>query len=653
MTVGASTVQGREGRRQRGQGIASTRWFWLALFVATWWLSSQSRALAKQFDARWLIKFPRAWEMPLDKQLSAAMKWLLNDAHFGLFTFKELTRALSAVLEAPYRAVRALLVDGVSSGQGQQAIELLPSLSWLAVIAIVVCLAWRVGDTKLSWLVAVCFVYIAVFGQWQSAMVTLASVLIAVPIGVAFGLALGILAWRFSIVERALRPVLDLMQTVPVFAYLVPILVLLALHEVPSQMIEAGRMSGCTPWQSLRKVQLPIARPQLMVGVNQVIMLSLNMVIIASMIGAGGLGYDVLTALRRLDIGGGIEAGLAIVVMAVALDRLSQAFSSQEHARRAQQLAVSRRRGWLKLSLLVIALTSLGLVIPAFEAFPDRYTLSTGVFWANTMEWLNVNLFDTFERIKGFFLTWLMLPIKRFFVGIPWPWGVLVTGLILYKLGGLRLGLMASVMMGFIAANGLWGEAMVTLYLISASVLVATAIGVPLGLWAGQRPRADSIVGALMDTLQTLPSFVYLIPVVMLFRVGDFSAMIAVILYSLAPAVRYAALGIRNIDPSLIEAGRMSGCTEWQLFRLVKLPMAVPSLLLGLNQTIMLALSMLVITALVGTRDLGQEVYIALTKANTGAGLVAGLCIAFIAIIVDRGVATMTRNARNRVGVSK
>ena len=677
MSVPGTIIEPQARARSLFERLLSSRWFWLALLICTWWLSSQSRALAKQWDARWLIRFPRAWEWPLDTHISSAMKWLVNEAHLGLFTVRELTRAVASALEAPYRAVRALLVDGVSTGQGQQAIEVLPSLSWLAVVAIVVVLAWRVGDAFLVWLVGLCFVYLAVFGQWQSAMVTLASVLISVPIGVVFGTVLGIVAWRFRWFERALRPILDLMQTVPVFAYLVPILVLfgfgpvsalvatviyamppmvritlVALHGVSEQTIEAGRMSGCTPWQILCKVQLPSALPQLMVGVNQVIMLSLNMVIIASMIGAGGLGYDVLTALRRLDIGGGIEAGLAIVVMAIALDRLSQAFSTLSQPSSALHSGGKNRRVWWILLVSVIVLTALGRLVPAFEAYPERLTVSTRAFWSDAMQWLNVNLFDTFEHIKGFFLTWLMLPIKRFFVGIPWPWGVLLSALIVGRLGGWSLGLMAGAMMGFIAVNGLWGEAMVTLYLISASVIVACVIGMPLGLWAGQRPRADSIVGALMDTLQTLPSFVYLIPVVMLFRVGDFSAMVAVILYSLAPAVRYAALGIRTVDPSLVEAGRMSGCNEWQIFRHVKLPLAMPSLLLGLNQTIMLALSMLVITALVGTRDLGQEVYIALTKANTGAGIVAGLAVAFIAIILDRSIAAKTQATRLRLGLT-
>ena len=134
-----------------------------------------------------------------------------------------------------------------------------------------------------------------------------------------------------------------------------------------------------------------------------------------------------------------------------------------------------------------------------------------------------------------------------------------------------------------------------------------------------ERTAYGGLSQAVIDTLQTLPSFVYLIPVVMLFRVGDFTAMIAIILYALAPAVRYTALGIREVNPTLIEAAKAMGSTRWQLLTKVRLPLALPEIMLGLNQTIMLAISMLVITALVGTRDLGQEVYIALAKADVGA----------------------------------
>ncbi|MFT7597049.1 MAG: glycine betaine/proline transport system permease protein, partial [Paracoccaceae bacterium] len=623
-----------------------TALFWGGLFAITWLLSQYSWQLYKALDARWIVKYPTAWRLPLEKRISDAMQWLVEDANFGLFTFRDLTRFLATLIETPYDWVRNLLIDGFHTGIGQNAVEIAPSLSWIAIIVTLAAMGHYARNWSLAALVAGCFLYLAVFGQWSSAMATLASVLIAVPIGAAGGLFLGIAAYRWPWFEKMLRPVLDLMQTVPVFAYLVPILFLfgfgpvsalvatiiyamppmvrvttVALQNVPDEIHDVGMMVGCTPRQLMWKVIIPTAAPTLMVGVNQVIMLSLNMVIIASMIGAGGLGYDVLTALRRLDIGGGIEAGVAIVVMAIALDRLSQAFAKRTVADSeiSPNLNFIQRRPWLTTVLVVtIGTYLLSTLVPALQTYPESLTLSTGTFWSDVMKYININYFDTFEAVKTFFLTFILLPVKRFFTGIPWAWGIAVMSLIGWRIGGWRLALLTGGFSAFIAASGLWDKAMVTVYLCGVSVLVASVIGIPMGIAAAQNDMANRVINSFIDTLQTLPSFVYLIPVVMLFRVGDFSAMIAVVLYALAPAVRYAAHGIRNIDPQLIEAGLVSGCTPRQLLWRIKLPMAFPELLLGLNQTIMLALSMLVITALVGTRDLGQQVYIALTKADTG-----------------------------------
>ena len=655
--------------------------FWIFLFVATWLLSKYSWDLYKALDARWIIKYPAAARLPLEDKISAFMQWLVEDASLGLFSFRDLTRFIASLIEGPYDFARNLLIEGFSVGLGNEAVEIAPSLSWIAIIVTLVAMGHYARDWKLAGMMAGCFMYLAVFGQWDSAMVTLASVLIAVPIGAVGGLLLGIMAYRWPMFETLIRPILDLMQTVPVFAYLVPILFLfgfgpvaalvatiiyamppmvrvtiMALRKVPSEISDVGVMIGCTKHQLMWKVIVPSASPMLMVGVNQVIMLTLNMVIIASMIGAGGLGFDVLTALRRLDIGGGIEAGVAIVVMAIALDRLSQAFATRVAADHPvdTDLNLAKRHSWTTTVLVVtIGTFLLAQVLPGVQSYPEAATLSTGTFWSDAMAYINVNYFDTFEAVKTAFLSYLLLPVKRFFTGIPWAWGIFAMTLIGWRVGGIGLSIMTGLFTTFIAASGLWDKAMVTVYLCGVSVLVASAIGIPIGILAAQNDRANRIVSSLIDTLQTLPSFVYLIPVVMLFRVGDFSAMIAVVLYALAPAVRYAAHGIRNIDPQLIEAGLVSGCTQRQLLWRIKLPMAVPELLLGLNQTIMLALSMLVITALVGTRDLGQQVYIALTKADSGLGIVAGLSVAFIAIIADRILSASAKRAKQRLGLTE
>ncbi len=221
-----------------------------------------------------------------------------------------------------------------------------------------------------------------------------------------------------------------------------------------------------------------------------------------------------------------------------------------------------------------------------------------------------------------------------------------------HRLGGWRLAAGVTALALFIAVTGNWEKAMITVYLCGISVAIAALIGIPLGIWSAASDRVHRVTTTVVDTLQTLPSFVYLIPVVMLFQVGDFSAMVAIVLYALAPAVRYTDHGIRGVPAETIEAARMCGCTRGQIRWRVQLPLALPEIMLGLNQTIMMALSMLVITALVGTRDLGQEVYIALTRADIGAGLVAGLCVAFIAMIADRLIGAWVARRRAALGLA-
>ena len=645
------------------------RGIWLALALLALGLATLVTP-----PAAWLWP-PQEVHLPIAAALSAAMSWLTDSAAIGPLTVKHLTRSFAVVIEAPYEVVKILLVDGITDGRGRRAATIVPPLSWIAVTVAAVALGHYARNIWLGLLAGALMIYLAVFGQWESAMITLASIAVAVPLGVLGGIAQGIAAWRWKWVDRAISPILDLMQTIPTFAFLVPILVLfgfgpvaallatiiyamppmvrvtvVALRAVPSEIVDFANMAGCTPWQRMRKVMLPVALPDLMVGVNQVIMLSLNMVIIASMIGAGGLGADVLESLRRLNIGGGIEAGLAITALAVVLDRLGRAMSERVARTEQRQGSWWQRNPRTALVLAVILITgALGYLIPALQEWPKAWQITTRTFWSGLIEHVNVNYFDQLEAVRVWFLEALLLPVKRFFLALPWPLFLGILTLAGWRLGGVRLAALTLGLGLFIAATGLWEQAMITVYLCGLSVVIAMLIGLPVGILAASNETAGKIIGAVVDTLQTLPSFVYLIPVVMLFRVGDFSAMIAVVLFALVPAVKYTAHGIRSVPSELIEAGVVCGCTRWQILRLVRLPMAVPMILLGLNQTILLALSMLVITALVGTRDLGQEVYAALATADVGRGLMAGLAVAAIAIIADRLISAAAGRVKARL----
>ena len=646
------------------------------LFILTLLISLFSSNVLENYGFSWALKLPKSFNIPFKVYITSAIKWLIDSATFGIFTFNDLTRAISWVVEQPYDLILSFVAKGFYDGQGSQAQLILSPISWVAIVGVMTVIAIKLKDTSLAVLTFFSFIYLAVFGQWQSSMVTLASIFIAVPFGVVLGILFGIASYKSLTAYKIINPILNLMQTMPVFAYLVPILVLfgfgpvsaliatiiyalppmvhttyLGLKGINPSTIEAGKMCGCNNQQLLWRVEIPSALSSIKLGINQVIMLSFNMVIIASMIGAGGLGYDVLTSLRKLDIGGGVEAGLAIVILAIVLDRMSYAYIGKQTDYSKKNLHFFRRHLHLFIVLFLILSTYFfGVFLEFFKSYPESLTLSTSAFWEKAIKFININYYDQLEIFKFYILKYFMLPIKNFFISMPWPWFLFILTLLGWYYGRSKLAILNLILLAFIIVNGLWLKAMVTIYLCGASVIMACIIGIPLGIWGGLNDRANKILLSITDTLQTLPSFVYLIPVVMLFRVGDFTAMLAVILYSLAPAVKYTIHGIRNIKPDVIDAGIANGCNPRQLLLNIRLPLALPEILLGINQTIMLALSMLVITALVGTRELGQEVYIALTKADIGRGLVAGLCVAFIAIISDNMIKSASKKLKVKYG---
>lgn len=622
----------------------------------------------------WAKAYPARWIVPISDWLKAFLYWLARDATFGLFTFKEMTRFISGLFGYALDVPKALFSSGISLGDEDGAFHI-PRLSWAGIIAAVTIWSYVLGGVRLAALGFIGFGYILVFGQWDSAMVTLSQVILAVATGVAGGIGLGILAYRVPRLENAVVAALDFMQTVPTFAYLVPLVFLvgvgpvsgmlatilyamppmvrvtmMALKRVPPELDELARMTGCVPRQALWKVLVPSVRDDLLVGVNQVIMLTLNMIIIAAMIGAGGLGFDVLNALRQANgLGKGLEAGLAVVALAIVLDRMSRALVEMRPVHGA---AAQRRRQlfWLGLSVLM-GFTLLSFAFPALEKLPTEYRVSTGSMWSDVVSWVNVNLFAYTDALRTFLLLYLLVPVKTFLIGFPWVGLLAVVAGGAWALGGWRFALGMTALIAFIPVAGLWERGMTTIYLCSISVAIATLIGLPLGFLGSRSQRMHDFLGAMCDTLQTLPSFVYLLPVVMLFRIGDVSALVAIVLYAMVPAIRFTDHGLRRVPPSLQEAGTMAGCTGMQRLAKVELPYALPEIMLGVNQVIMMALSMLVVSSFVGTNDLGKQIQVAISQADPGKGLSAGLAIAFLGILADRMIGRWVAARRARMGL--
>jgi glycine betaine/proline transport system permease protein len=619
----------------------------------------------------WTDTYPRAWLVPLSAWTNIIMGWVID-------TFFTITRTITAILNLPLQTAYALLDRGFTFGDGESAINI-PPLSWLGVTATVTLIGYAYGGWRLALLSGIGFLYFALFGQWSSAMRTLALVVISVPLGVILGLFIGILGYKRPLMNKAaIVPLLDIAQATPQYAYLVPMLMLfgnnpvsamiatltfavppmvrattLALSQVPSEVRDFGHMAGCTRRQHLWRILIPSARPLLMVGVNQVINMTLNMVIISSMIGAGGLGYDVLLALRQLKVGTAFEAGIAIVLLAIVLDRLSQAAASRKPA-----LLIPGQPLWYRHRIAVLALAILGassligVFVPILTTLPKSATITTAALWDGMIKWLVVNLFDYIEAGRTWLLLNVLKPFKNFLLALPWLGVVLLLGLAGLQLGRHRLAILVVSLALFCAVSGLWEVTITTVYLVGISSALACVIGIPLGILGARNDAAHRVLSILVDTLQTIPAFVYLIPAVMLFRVGDVAAMIGIILYAITPAIRYTDHGIRQVSPGLIEAGKVSGCTRRQLLWRVQIPLALPEIMLGINQVVFLALSMDIIAAMIGTSDLGQEVFKALAKADAGRGIIGGLAVACIGIIADRLISAWSQRVKDRFGIA-
>ena len=604
-----------------------------------------------------------------------------------------ITRLISSSMLFLIQFIREILIGGVDTIVAFTSWDFLsanpwaklPGLPWTIVAGGAVLLGYKLSGKNLAIFAAITMIFISAFGQWKPSMQTLSFVLVAAPISFALGLGFGVWAYRSKRVENILNPLLNVAQTMPHYSYLVPIMVLfgigdhagaiatiifatppmvrltlLGLRKVSPEVIEAGKMSGCTDYQLLSEVLIPTARRDILIGVNQVIMQCLAMAVIASFIGAKGLGWNLLLALNQLRIGLALEAGVCITLIAVLLDKLSLAWANKQKNYFENPTDFEKNKYLYIFGGVVIAgylLSFIGTFLfkEGFNYFfivPHNKGISTEAFWNAGVDWVLANFFDTLKIFNTWLIVDVLIPMKNAFLRMP----IVATFILFmgagYIIGGIRSALVIGGFTLFIALTEWWDRALITMYMATFGVLVSGILGITIGTLSAQNKTSSRIAIGVCDTLQTFPSFVYLIPVIMLFGVTDTSVLIAVVVYATIPATRYTIEGLRSVPSALHDAGSMSGVTRLQRWIKIELPLAFPHMMLGINQTVVFALFMVIIGAMIGTTDLGQYILKALSdRQGTGNGLMLGLCVAFIGLAVDNLIRTWADQRKKLLGI--
>ena len=653
------------------------------------------------------------------------------------FAFAEWVNALEDWMRRYLRGVTRAIA-GAFKVSLKSCEDFLLGLPWIVVMLGIALPALKFGGLRLALFCGFAVVFWGVMDMWKAAMETLSLIGISVVLSVLLGVSIGTLCSRSNLLWSMVRPVLDTMQTMPTFVYLIPAIFFfgtgdppavaatviyamppavrltnLGIRQVSAEMIEAARAFGSTTTQTLLKVQLPLALPSIMLGINQTVMMALGMVVIATFIGAGGLGYEVWAALRRVKVGWALEGGLCIVFMAIMFDRLGYAISRAQEQRLDSSFRLLplrfRYHRWAEVLELVI-----GLVYVLFGALSRKFTaglavvvgyparLVTSSAFAESLQELvkrhaffatSVTLLAALVAVDRFFVSYggfpeswefsvrrpvdqslkalarsadfyafttsirvfvysgILDPVAKLLTWLPWWYFTTVVGLVAWVSAGRGVALVSVCCLLFIGAVDLWSVTMFTLATIFSSVAICFLIGLPIGIVTACSDAVEAVVRPILDGMQTMPAFVYLIPVLMFFGANVVSAVIATIVYAVPPLIRLVNLGIREVSSESVEAADAFGSTFRQTLLKVKLPLALPSIMLGVNQAVIFAVAMTVITPLIGGGGLGMEVFNALSYVDTGLGFEAGLSIVFIAVIMDRITQAWSRQRQLALGL--
>ncbi|MFC7362630.1 ABC transporter permease [Nocardioides astragali] len=540
-----------------------------------------------------------------------------------------------------------------------------PEIGWLGVTACSTYVALVVANWRIALLVLASFLSFGVLGFWEQSLDLLIITGISVVIAVVVGMPLAVLVGTSARANRAITVVLDVMQTMPTFVYLLPVVLFFGIgipsavvatliyalppivriagfgiREVPTTTIEATDSAGQTYWQRLLKVQIPMARKTIIVGLNQTILAALSMATLASFVDGPGLGKPVLAGLRINDVGTAFVPGALIVVMAVMLDRTTTAASE-----RAEKVARGGGGDPRTRRILLIG----GAVVTIVAVYVSRTYVDLARFPENTlgsriadvvndvMDWITGTFSGATGAFKDAITNGLLNPMESVLAESPWYVSGLGIAALALVFGGLRAMITTIICLAGIWYFDLWHDAMITLNMALVGTVLVMILALVFGVWMARDRRVDLGIRPLLDAGQTIPPFVYLIPVLALFGPSRFTAIVAGIVYAAPAAIKLVADGVKAVSPTTIEAGRSTGQTTWQEITKVQLPMAKGSLVLATNQGLLYVLAMVVIGGLVGAGALGYDVVYGFSRSEAwGKGLAAGITIVLLGVMLDR-----------------
>ncbi|WP_108816742.1 ABC transporter permease [Loktanella sp. Alg231-35] len=615
----------------------------------------------------WLHRLPERLVPNFAGWLDAIFSFVKDD--LGLLV---LTRTLTEGLE--------WLLD--ASGNiffGKRRWPFIGPIPWTAMAAVAAIVGYYLGGWRLAILGGGTMLWTALIGQWEIAMQTMSVLAIAAPLAFVIGLSLGIAAWKYAWVDYAIKPILSVLQTLPFFTYLLPAVIFfkvgptagavattiyaippmilmttLGLKKVSPEVVEAGQMSGCTKFQMLRHVYLPSARTEILVGVNQVIMLCLAMVVLTAFIGMPGLGAKLLAMMGSFKLGRSFEIGVTIVLLAVMLDRMSKAWVVKQPEHFERGTPFWKRHQMLLLAVVAfVAFTLVSLVVPFFAEVGRGQDFSQGKELDNLIKaFLNIEWVKaTTGFLRAFLNVQVLIPFRNFMLSIPTPAFILLIAAFALALAGRKQATYAVIFFSLVALSGWWDRAVITLYSVISAVTLAALIGLPIGIIAARSEKWAGRVLLICDTAQTFPSFVYLIPAIMLFGITDIAVIFSILIFAMVPLTRYTIEGLRTVPPEMTEAADMSGATRMQKLWKVQLPLALPTMAVGFNQAIMFAFFMVIIAAFIGTQDLGQELQRTLAGTDLGKNFVLGICVSLMALTFDLTIMKWAEDKKSALGL--